>query len=335
MNNKHRGILVSPLGLAPGAVSGVYFALQKEGFEIDKVITVGTSNTDVIRAAKRYLAPIFTHQGVDYDPIHIPADDLRGGSRQVRPYVAMTGLALEQAQREGEEVHIAVTAGRSGMGALAALATNLYGADYMWHFWVRADIEIEGQVENLRRLIRSEQMVKSKLLNPTVEAQAWEIVRLPFLDLRPIQDMLRSYAREGKLPPESPLARLFARADIKDFTEVFPAGLTMADADQLMKLKARYAEIEDPRKRASLMVDVGEILQRAGVVEPGEKEKLINLVNGNAAPEALVDFAKEAKDRVGFWMWIQQNKDSLDFILATTGFFLNALEIYLQFRGYI
>ena len=306
-------VLVSPLGRAPGAVSGVYFALKQRRTEIGKVITVGTSHPHVRKAADSYLGPLFRHCGVVFDPVHVPALDLRGGSKEVMPYVAMIGWALEEAQRYAQQhdgqVHVAVTGGRSGMGALAALATNLYGADHLWHLWVRPEIEEGGTVDNLTGLNDPVQMERSPYLNPTVEADACEIVDLPFLDLRPLHPVLREYRRTGKISEAThPLASLFAHHDIQSFTQVFPAGLTFAAADEIMALKARYVQATTDRGREKVMIELGRTLERAGVVEKDDRQRMMDLVSGRADPQALIDLGKKAKDRIGFWKWLAENK---------------------------
>jgi hypothetical protein len=331
-------VLVSPLGRAPGAVSGVYFALREEpNVEISRVVTVGTSHPDVKVAAVNYLAPLFSHLDVEYDPIHVPGSDLRDGRRNVKPYVAMVELALQNAQGDDHHVHVAVTGGRSGMGALAALATNLYGADHLWHLWVKQEIEEGGTVDKLYGLIDVAAMQNSPFLNPTVEGRdAYDVVDLPFLDLRPLHDVLWAYRRTGEIPdPGSPLARIFARAGIQNFQDVFPAGLTFAQADQILEIKEQYAQAT-PQERNALMVQLGEILQKAGVVEEGDRRLLIDLVNGHSAPEALFEFAQKVrKDRKGIWQWMVANKDGLQVVMSLGVLLLNALELYLKANGYI
>lgn len=332
-------VLVSPLGRAPGAVSGVYFALAHQ-HEIGKVITVGTSNADVLKAANYYLAQLFAACGVAYTPIHIPATDLRGGSKEIMPYVAMVGQALEDAQRDaaesGGKVHVAVTGGRSGMGALAALATNLYGADFMWHLWVKQNIEEGGTVDKLTGLDDPEQMRVSRFLNPTVEPDACEVVRLPFLDLRPLHPVLWEYRRTGKLPDVvvNPLAALFNRSDIKRFADVFPAGLTFGAADEMMILKARYIQAKTPKEQHSILVELGELLQRYSVVDKDDRQPMIDLVISEASPEEWTKWAvKRARDRIGFWKWLSQNEKQMALSLSTATFLLTALELYLKACG--
>jgi len=315
----------------------VYFNLKQAGYSIDKVITVGTSDALVLRAADRYLARLFQDPSVavEYEPIHVPAQDLRDGNRHVKPYVAMLGLALEQAQREAECVHVAVTAGRSGMGALAALATNLYGADFLWHLWVRPDIEENGRVDKLRTLTDPKKMIRNVLLNPTVEVDASELVQLPFVDLRPLHPVLWEYVRTGALPQEAaPLATLFAHTGVKRLADVFPAGLTFADADAIVALKTEYVQAT-PDRRLAIMVELGEILHRAGVTTATEKEQLLSLVNGAAAPKALFELAEKSKDRLGFWDWLKQHKDSLEAFASVSEVIFKVADLFFKDRGYI
>lgn len=327
-------ILVSPLGRAPGAVSGVYFALQVcHKMEIAKVITVGTSHPDVVSAANHYLGKLFPYLHVEYDSMHIPALDLRGKNREIMPYVAMIGLALEQAQQTSGQVHVAVTGGRSGMGALAALATNLYGADHLWHLWVHQRIEDGGTVDKLTGLTDPAAMARSPFLNPTVESDACELVELPFLDLRPLHRVLWDYRRTGEVPdPKSPTAALFARAGIQSFTQVFPASMTFDMADEVMRLKSQYAQAT-PREQERIMVDLGILLQSAGIVNGSERQQLIDLVASQAAPQALIDLAQRAQDRPGFWKWLGENKDAIASFNTLAQMLFEALKLWFNQRA--
>lgn len=204
-------VLVSPLGRSPGAVSGVYFALKQIGFEVSRVVTVGTSHDDVKLAANQYLSRLFQHINVEYDPIHIPALDLRGGRKGISPFVGMMGLALKNEQGDDHLVHVAVTGGRSGMGALAALAATVHGADHLWHLWVCRDIEENGLVDTTSQgryplyslLNNPARMAASRLLNPTLKSDEWEAVELPFM-CRPLRDRdLWEWRRTGCWPEQA------------------------------------------------------------------------------------------------------------------------------------
>ncbi len=261
-------------------------------------------------------------------------------ARRICDYEDDSHPEAEDAQHDvaerGGKVHIAVTGGRSGMGALAALATNLYGADFMWHLWVRQDIEEGGTVDKLTGLDDPEQMRASCFLNPTVVPDACEVVQLPFLDLRPLHPVLWEFRRTGKLPDAvvNPLATLFNRSDIKGFADVFPAGLTFGAADEIMRLKARYIQARMPGERRSALVELGELLQRYSVVDKDDCQPMIDLVADEASPEKWAKWAaRRTRDRIGFWKWLAQNKDQITLVLSTGTFLLTALELYLKFQG--
>jgi hypothetical protein len=320
--NDTEGVLVSPLGLSPGAVSGVYFKLA-ERFAIRKVITLGTSDSQVISAANQYLAPLFAHQGIEYEPIHIPEPELRGGNRVVKPYVALWGLMLENARQQGRQVHVAVTAGRSGMGALAALAASLYGADYLWHFWVRQDIERQGALgQGALRPSLPPQMAQNLLLNPTLEPEACDIVALPFTNLRPLHPLIWQYRWTGALPdaPALPLDALLAWIKTDDFDHIFPAGITFAAAQQIMDCRRRYNEAPQD-ERSQYLQELGDLLQQRGVVNNAECERLVALLlDERQNCEELIALAKQSRDYTGFWNWMVANTAVIQatFYITTT-----------------
>jgi hypothetical protein len=174
--NEHT--LISPLGFAAGAVSGVYFALERQhGLKVDHVITVGTAHA-YVRNAAEILETLFRRvDGVDYKPCYIDAIDLKGPERDASgPFAARMGLYIDRARDAGQTVHVAVTGGRSGMGALAALAAQLYRANWLYHLWVDEDIEREG-------IAKATPDPENRYVNPTVENGLCELVSLPFADL--------------------------------------------------------------------------------------------------------------------------------------------------------
>lgn len=336
-------VLVSPLGRSPGAVSGMFFALKAQrDIEIEQVVTVGTSHPQVRSASANYLSPLFEYLQVAYDPIHIPASDLREGRKNIAPFVAMIELALKNAQEAGHRVHVAVTGGRSGMGALAALATNFYGADHLWHLWVSREIEDGGTVDKLFGLTEPEAMVNSPYLNPTVDgADSCEVVDLPFVDLRPLHDVLWTWRRTGQmLDPSSALALFFKTAGIQRFQDIFPAGLTFVQADDILTLKTQFAR-STPQDQYTLMAELGTILHEAGVVDEIERQQLVDMVAGQARD--VFAFAETVrKDRTGFWEWVKQRKDEIGVAMAAVGgvstalgTLLKALELYLKANGYM
>jgi len=194
-------VLISPLGRSPGAVSGVYFGLRKRDTPVGEVITVGTSDDDVQKAADYWLEPLFRSEtDVAYRPRFITSEELQGGEQDVGPFTALMGLHIQQAREAGHVVHVAVTGGRSGMGALGALAAQLYGADHLWHLWVERAIEEGGSVDRLH----PPKDRTNVYLNPTAqgkERKAWELVALPFVDMTPLHGVIREYVRNGVVDP--------------------------------------------------------------------------------------------------------------------------------------
>ena len=100
-----------------------------------------------------------------------------------------------------------------------------------------------------------------------------------------------------------------------------------------MVLKARYVQATTDRGREKVMIELGRTLERAGVVEKDDRQRMMDLVSGRADPQALIDLGKKAKDRIGFWKWLAENKDSIGVTLNIATFLLTALELFLKATG--
>ena len=226
-------VLISPLGFAAGAVSGVYFALKEREVAAEKVITVGTRHEDVRNAAD-ILARLFRRVGdVDYNPCYIDAIDLKGPERNASgPFAARMGLYIDQARNAGQTVHVAVTGGRSGMGALAALAAQLYRADHLYHLWVDEEIELHG-------IARAEPDIQNKYVNPTIEPDLCELVALPFADLSKLVEEVRRSPTEL---PEQWAELMVEKAPIvlDTLTGYVPPGLSLRSARELLSLGEQW-----------------------------------------------------------------------------------------------
>lgn len=328
-------ILISPLGRSPGAVSGVYFALQARDVDITKVVTVGTSHPDVIAASRNYLARLFNHLGVIYDPIHLPEQELRNERRSVMPYAGMMGLVTQNAKNEGAEAHVAVTGGRSGMGALAALAAQFYGAVKLWHLWVPAEIEQGGTVDQLRGLVSPQDMLESPYINPTKWGdKAWDLVDLPFMDLSHLLPALREYQQSGKQPDlNSALLQILSKTGIKRLSEIFPAGMTIEQAEEYLGLVKKYRQAPNQAEREAEILEIGMLLQRTGIVSAEDRQKLLELLKANASIDELLRLVQN--DRTGFWAWLRAHKDEVISFTALSELVLHALELWLKTGGVI
>lgn len=231
--SKH--LLISPLGQSPGAVSGVFFALRKAGFDISRVITVGTNHSEVIKAEDRLEELFDTVQTAEYIPRQIAEhEDLTEAATAV--FGEAIGQALAEERQKGNTVHVAVTAGRAGMGALAALATNLYGADYLWHLWVPDEIAEGGLVKNLNPPYDEQ----NPFLNPTGSDDNYDLVRLPLIDLSPLHPFIHAIHDKGIiLNLNVPLLKLFTFGQYRHLGDLFPSQMPVAQVDDILDLAAR------------------------------------------------------------------------------------------------
>jgi hypothetical protein len=320
-------VLISPLGQSPGAVSGVALALINDGYTISRVITVGTSHPKVI-AAGDILANLFEEVNLLYEPEYIEQSELRDTDSSADAFMVRMGQVLEKVNDGICQVHVAVTGGRSGMGALAALAASLYGADYLWHLWVRDDIARGGDLDRLA----GAHTLDNIFLNPTLEDGACELVELSFLDLRRLHPFIKAFREADKVPdPTSPLFQLFGSGDIRRLADVFPATMPIQDADRILEMSLIFPTT-NPDKQLALAAELGGILVKANISDKQMTDRLLHLIRNGATPDQLLAAARYAKDKQGFWHWLGANKDQLGAISSVGTFLLKGLELWLK-RG--
>lgn len=336
MTDEH--VLVSPLGRSPGAVSGIALALiggdngRVGNHDIARVITVGTSHPDVKKAA-RILTSVFHETEIAYEQRAIKPAELREEDDSADQYFKEFGRALEDVNESGATAHVAVTGGRSGMGALAALSTNLYGADYMWHLWVHDDIAKGGEIDSLQ----PPYTLENPCLNPTLEDGHYEVVRLPFIDLRPLHPYIRKYAAKGRVPDqdfEHPLLRLLLQSNLDRLAEVFPATISIREADRIVEMAQQYPS-SDGEEQRRLDMELGRILERSDITDEATEERLRALIAGGMPVDRVLAAAKRGEDKTGFWEWLAANKDSIETATTTGAFIVKALELWLKVHGYI
>lgn len=229
-------VLISPVGFSPGAVSGVYFALAKQEIQVDQIITVGTRHDDVRKATGTLKALFRRIDGLAYKDCYIYEKELN--QKSSGPFAARMGLYISQAHQAGKTVHVAVTGGRSGMGALAALAAQIYRADRLYHIWVREDIEREGASPN------QPPTLDNICLNPTIQDGVWDLVRLPFTDLSGWLKDAEKYRASGRFVENWTAGRLVDEgpAMLEVLASYVPAGLTIQATQELLSLTAEWRE---------------------------------------------------------------------------------------------
>lgn len=309
-------ILISPLGLSPGAVSGVAFGLQRgigdeAAFPISRVLTLGTSHPNV-REAAGYLKPLFAEAGIGYEPDYIPQHELRQTDGSVGTYIARFGKLLEEAQASGAAVHVAITGGRSGMGALAAMATSLYGAAHLWHLWVPEEIELKGRIGELPQPFN----MSNIYLNPP--PGKYELVELPFLDMRPLHPVLWEYYQTGEWPKEGdwqPLLSAFSTNGV-GLDDVFPAGATTKHKRQIDSLALTCAAGGGDER--NIQKQVIDILQLAGQLDREGVNQVRKFLMLQFPPSDLLSLAERQQPTGDFWSYLRSQESRVYEIVNTS-----------------
>ncbi len=142
-----QAVLISPLGLSPGAVSGVFFELKLAYYiDVQRIVTIGPDDqeNEPLRESLSILNDIFRGR-VEHRWLPLVGIDDLSTDAEYRVFQTFAD-EIRQAKEEGWEVVVAVTGGRSGLGAMAAMAAQFYGADALCHLHVSSDIEEKGRV---------------------------------------------------------------------------------------------------------------------------------------------------------------------------------------------
>ncbi len=211
-------VLISLLGLAPGVVTGAYYALVRDrGIPIDRVVTLTTNHQqasdcereierelqrwqDEQRVTVRYdgLAVLYepesggdSHQSLqkqmaDACRLRIPEDDLNT-EHSVNVFREAMLTLVRDVYRD-DEVYLCVAGGRKSMSAIAAIAAQLYGHGVkgLYHLFVSRGIERDGMIDVLPTLPTER---KRCVLRPTLDEV--QLVELPFFQLTMHEGQLR------------------------------------------------------------------------------------------------------------------------------------------------
>ena len=142
-------ILLASLGLSPGAVTGLYRALERAKKPVTRVISFSPSNRDV-RGAAGICEKEFRRLGVPYKPKWMDAEDIASDADAQVFKGFFLGL-LEEHIASGAEVLVGITGGRSVMGALMAIAVQTTAPERveLYHLDVDPDIERDGRLPDL------------------------------------------------------------------------------------------------------------------------------------------------------------------------------------------
>jgi hypothetical protein len=306
--------LISPLGLSPGAVSGAAFGLSRApaAFPISRVVTVSTSHAEV-RQAAAYLRSVLDDAGLAYVDNFIPQPELKESDDSVATFVARLGAVLSEAAQAGDVIHVAVTGGRAGMGALAALAASLYGADHLWHLWVPVDIERGGRVGELQKPFTRE----NRYLNPP----DLELVPLPFLDLRPFHPALWRYYHgetETDLAAETRLGAAltpFLSGQLQ-LADVFPGGVTTRQKREVEAIAAAHPDAGGDLSQAGQQ-ELAAILHQGGQIDEATRRALEDFM---ALGDSAFDLLERVPGETGsFWQYLHARSAQIAYIVQAGG----------------
>lgn len=177
-------ILISPLGLAPGVVTGAYYALRDGGYgDMDSIITISTTS-DLTRLCEREIEAELERARrelgvtIRYQERHaIPSDEVRGIADVYRFRKIVLDL-LRTNLDAGHKVYLSLTGGRKSMVAAAAMAAQYRNPTKTFYVYVDEEIEREG---NVAILIRKPTSKRRFYLKPP--AGKIGLVEIPLLSL--------------------------------------------------------------------------------------------------------------------------------------------------------
>ena len=316
-----KAALISPLGHAPGAVSGVYYALHHQGIPVERVVAI-SSRDEKVRKAAEYVRRALPRE-VEYQSILLPMNDYRDGKRATMVYQRVFAWQVRLAQSQGYAVHVAVTGGRSGMGATAAMVAQFFGAQGLWHLWVRQDIEDSGQVDKIPDSPTPENLY----LNPLKAGEdAWELVAVPFVDLSDWRTHPDRWA--ACCPAWPPERRREMMAMVRQIS-------TLIEKDAWEQIRTRLQEWptlsrEDKIRVAEALEDM---LVEGGLLAPGSRlaqvlvhARTVAELEASLGPYDLAGLFAQIRD------WIKEHPSES---LSAGMLFLQALELLLKVLGII
>lgn len=195
-----RNLLIATMGLAPGVVTGAYFALERENrVQLDKVISVTTSHA---AAGQCELLVRRTLQTADPAPVYQPIRAINGtelsSSEMALRFTRRIERLLEDEVPQHEAVYLVLTGGRTSMAAAMLLALQKFSFDKSREIFERLklfhletldeEFDRRGQMRELALMLPAEQ---EKFLNPP--DQAIKLVQIPFAP--PLKDNTALQAR--------------------------------------------------------------------------------------------------------------------------------------------
>lgn len=254
-------VLVATLGRSPGAVTGLYNLLMQEGtYRPAQVRLLMTSDPDVQEAATIIEAELVKRFGIDPEVVRreeFEEPDLRGGLRSVLAFQKRVTAVLEELDGEGHRIITGIAGGRSSMGAMLAVSSQLYDTvREMYHVWVDRKLEGLGDIEWLRKN-RNHPLYNDVLFPPTNRCK---LVPLPVYRLATKRAEI-----EKKTATELQAAYANASAADRDMVNAILAALPHhMTIDQARRYLHCMGEIAAGHNVEERLAEALEVLQEAG-----------------------------------------------------------------------
>jgi hypothetical protein len=309
-------VLISPLGLAPGVVTGAYYALREEGYGLmDKVISISTGG-DLIKLCEREIAKELERaagesgKAILYEPLSIPSNEI-STSADVNAFSSLIQDILRRNLEAGHEVYLNLTGGRKSMVAAAAMAAQVYQPTVMFHLYVDEEIEREGQITTLLKKLGEKR--RPYLKPPKHMLTLVEIPLLPvgqertdlwasLFEIKVAEYIIRRFGyqhvRYSYYPPYLRQAEV-GEVDIYAYD-------TLGERRRVLICECKLRTIDDPDAKPITNAEVKQLQRKAEHVEAHERQKADAegytisfkawfVTNSSQADEAAQEVAKQHK----------------------------------------
>jgi hypothetical protein len=212
---------------------------------------------------------------------------------------------------------------------------------------LRELVEQRFDLEELRTLCADLGVDYDNLRGEGKAAKARELVA--YLNRRERVSELANYVRQRRptvswptLPgvpsAQLPLLHSLVQVGAGQLAQIFPSGLTIGAADRLVELTAVYKHASTDEKRFEVAMEVGRILQDAGVYDETVGRQMRDLVRLPVTSERVKSLITDAKkeDDVGFWncvsVWLKENEQMFTVPVTVGKFLVDVAGLLIEFQ---
>lgn len=181
-------LLVSTLGTSPAVVTEALDLLGEEHLKMDGVILLTTQDPEVAESydlLNQHLRDYYEMTQVEPRVAEGVYGDINSEAEAVA-FMSEACHTLKTCRDDGYEIYACIAGGRKAMSALLALAVQFYGARRLFHIWAPIWLELDGEINELRKK-RLDLVGLTKALHPTLKEcspdERPQLVKLPFFGL--------------------------------------------------------------------------------------------------------------------------------------------------------